>query len=89
MPKVDGRAVCRDCANRLKQEGGANVCKRSGHDIFSYLAAYFVYCIFRCHGAIDGTPLRWQGENFHPYHFNCTGCNVELTASAREVGSKF
>ena len=48
---------------------------------------YIVY--YRCHGAIDGTPLRWQGENFHPYHFNCTGCNVELTASAREVGSKF
>ena len=48
---------------------------------------YIVYC--RCHGTIDGTPLRWQGENFHPYHFNCTGCNVELTSSAREVGPKF
>ena len=40
----------------------------------------------RCHGTIDGPALRWQGENFHPYHFQCTGCNVELTASAREVG---
>ena len=39
----------------------------------------------RCHGTIDGPPLRWQGDNFHPYHFHCTGCNVELTASAREV----
>jgi len=66
---VDGRAVCRECATRLRQEGAANICKR-------------------CHGTIDGLPLRWQGENYHPYHFHCTGCNVELTASAREVRSR-
>ena len=63
---------------------------RSFLNISSYPTArilYIVYC--RCHGTIDGTPLRWQGENFHPYHFNCTGCNVELTSSAREVGPKF
>ena len=42
----------------------------------------------KCHGAIEGEPLRWQGELYHPYHFNCTNCSVELTSSAREVRSR-
>jgi hypothetical protein len=35
----------------------------------------------------DGEPLRFRGEVYHPYHFSCTGCKEELTATAREVGS--
>jgi hypothetical protein len=37
---------------------------------------------------IDGDPLRFRGEVYHPYHFNCTACSVELTASAREVRTR-
>ena len=37
---------------------------------------------------IDGEPLRFRGEVYHPYHFNCTACGIELTASAREVRTR-
>ncbi len=37
---------------------------------------------------IDGEPLRFRGEVFHPYHFNCTGCGNELTSSGREVRTR-
>ena len=37
---------------------------------------------------IDGDPLRFRGEVYHPYHFSCTACGIELTASAREVRTR-
>lgn len=42
--------------------------------------------IFR--SVIDGEPLRFRGEVYHPYHFNCNGCNKELTSSAVEVKTR-
>merc|ERR1712018_694657 len=39
-----------------------------------------------CHSVIEGEPLRFRGEYYCPYHFNCKGCGVELTSSAREGG---
>ena len=42
----------------------------------------------KCHSIIDGEPLRFRGEVYHPYHFNCTGCSQELTSSAREVRTR-
>lgn len=39
-------------------------------------------------GVIDGKPLRFRGELYHPYHFNCTTCGVELNSQAREVRSR-
>uniref|UniRef100_A0A1I8HD61 LIM domain protein n=1 Tax=Macrostomum lignano TaxID=282301 RepID=A0A1I8HD61_9PLAT len=39
----------------------------------------------RCHDIIEADQvLRFKGDNYHPYHFNCTGCRAELTAEARE-----
>ena len=35
--------------------------------------------------AIDEEPLRFRGDVFHAYHFRCTGCDEELTSTAREV----
>ena len=32
--------------------------------------------------------MRFRGETYHPYHFNCTACGIELTASAREVKTR-
>lgn len=39
-------------------------------------------------GVIDGQPLRFRGEVYHGYHFNCTSCNAELDSTAREVKSR-
>lgn len=39
-------------------------------------------------GIIDDQPLKFRGEVYHPYHFNCTSCGVELDANAREVRSR-
>lgn len=37
---------------------------------------------------IDDRPLRFRGEVYHPYHFNCSSCGIELNADAREVKSR-
>ena len=42
----------------------------------------------RCGARVEGEPLTYQGETFHPYHFSCAGCGVELTSSAREVRNR-
>ncbi|XP_055616135.1 LIM and senescent cell antigen-like-containing domain protein 1 isoform X2 [Toxorhynchites rutilus septentrionalis] len=42
----------------------------------------------KCHGVIDENPLRFRGEVYHGYHFNCTSCGVELDSSAREVKNR-
>ena len=39
-------------------------------------------------GIIDDQPLKFRGEVYHPYHFNCTACGIELDSSAREVRSR-
>lgn len=39
-------------------------------------------------GVIDDKPLRFRGELYHPYHFNCSACGVELNSDAREVNSR-
>ncbi|XP_076046413.1 LIM zinc finger domain containing stck isoform X2 [Oratosquilla oratoria] len=46
------------------------------------------YMCHKCHAPIDGQPLRWRGDTFHPYHFNCASCGIELNADAREVKSR-
>lgn len=39
-------------------------------------------------GLIDEEPLRFRGEVYHGYHFNCSACGTELDATAREVKSR-
>ncbi|KAF0287420.1 LIM and senescent cell antigen-like-containing domain protein 1 [Amphibalanus amphitrite] len=46
------------------------------------------YMCHKCHGVIDGEPLRFRGELYHPYHFNCKACGIELDSRAREVKSR-
>lgn len=46
-----------------------------------------MYIIFLS-GMIDDQPLRFRGEVYHGYHFNCTSCGVELDSTAREVKSR-
>ncbi|XP_058056934.1 LIM and senescent cell antigen-like-containing domain protein 1 isoform X2 [Anopheles bellator] len=42
----------------------------------------------KCHGNIEGKPLRFRGEVYHGYHFNCTACGTELDSTAREVKNR-
>ncbi len=37
------------------------------------------YMCQKCHAVIDGEPLRFRGEVYHPYHFNCTGIVIIAT----------
>jgi hypothetical protein len=49
-------------------------------------AAIGKYICFKCHAIIDeGIPLKYKGEPYHPYHFNCKSCGVELNSDARVV----
>lgn len=32
--------------------------------------------------------MKFRGEVYHPYHFNCTNCGIELDYTAREVRSR-
>lgn len=34
---------------------------------------------------IEEDVLRYKGESYHPYHFQCTLCACELNSSARET----
>lgn len=46
------------------------------------------YSCQKCHGLIDELPLRFRGEVYHGYHFNCTSCGTELDSTAREIKSR-
>ncbi|XP_065322948.1 LIM and senescent cell antigen-like-containing domain protein 1 isoform X2 [Gordionus sp. m RMFG-2023] len=38
----------------------------------------------KCKSIIDEPFLLYQNEPYHPYHFNCKSCEIELNADARE-----
>lgn len=70
-----GRALCHECNARAKAVGTGK------------------YVCHRCHGTIDAAdgkdgPLRFRGDVYHAYHFNCAACGCELDSSAREVRSR-
>lgn len=43
------------------------------------------YVCYKCHSVIYDKPLVYKSEPYHPYHFSCTSCGVELDSSAREL----
>lgn len=53
----------------------------------TYLYTSLLLC-FPSSGIIDDQPLKFRSEVYHPYHFNCTACGVELDSNAREVRSR-
>ena len=58
-------------------------------EICSYiLRVTLIINVYDFRSVIDGEPLRFRGEVYHPYHFNCTGCSKELTSSAIEVKTR-
>ena len=34
---------------------------------------------------VEDEQIRFKNEIYHPYHFNCKLCNIELNSSAREI----
>ncbi|XP_052783321.1 uncharacterized protein LOC128219541 [Mya arenaria] len=46
------------------------------------------YVCHKCHSIIEEGHIKYKGEAFHPYHFNCHSCSVELNADAREVNGE-
>lgn len=52
-------------------------------EYFSLISIYKYLSCFS--GVIDEKPLRFRGEVYHGYHFNCTSCGVELNSDAREL----
>ena len=59
--KVGGRAMCRECSSRVKASLGSS--------------SNSLVCR-RCGDKIDGDPLRFQGDVYHSYHFNCSGLTL-------------
>lgn len=43
----------------------------------------------KCHSYIDESdqlpPLRYKGDTYHSYHFNCNSCGIQLRSDARQV----
>ncbi|CAG0896866.1 unnamed protein product [Darwinula stevensoni] len=48
-------------------------------------AAIGKHICYKCKQVIEEGLLRFRGEVYHPYHFNCASCSVELNSDAREV----
>lgn len=46
------------------------------------------YVCHKCHAIIEEGHIKFKGEAYHPYHFNCTSCGVELDANGREKGGE-
>lgn len=42
----------------------------------------------KCFLVVDGPPLRWKGDPYHPYHFHCNHCLVMLDHTGRDIGGK-
>ena len=43
------------------------------------------YVCHKCHALIEDGHIKWRGDAYHPYHFNCKLCETELGPDAREV----
>lgn len=82
---------CEECSVELAdtgfiKNGGRALC----HECNAKVKARGLgkYVCNKCHAMIDDQPLKFRGEVYHPYHFNCTACGVELDSNAREVRNR-
>lgn len=86
-----GRALCHECNAKVKADKlGKYVCHKCQYVKQSLSDVTPSNYLFLCYlsGIIDEQPLKFRGEVYHPYHFNCTSCGVELDSNAREVRSR-
>ncbi|KAF7282153.1 hypothetical protein GWI33_003119 [Rhynchophorus ferrugineus] len=66
---------------RFTQNNGNAVCYKCNSDLKA--GRSLKYICRKCNEVIDDQPLRYDGEVYHPYHFRCTLCSIELDANAR------
>jgi len=83
---------CQLCRKELADTGfiknqGRSLCHDCNAKVKAEASGKFICA--KCHGPVDdGRPLRYRGEVFHPYHFSCSACGIELNHEAREVKSR-
>ena len=82
--------TCSDCDRPLAEVGftklgGRPVCRECGARLKERQEGPVCR---RCGERVEGEPLSYQGNTYHPYHFTCAGCGVELTSTAREVRTR-
>ncbi|CBY11288.1 unnamed protein product [Oikopleura dioica] len=42
----------------------------------------------KCFNVVEDVPLRWKGDPYHPYHFNCSGCACVMDHTGRDIGGR-
>ena len=42
----------------------------------------------KCFNVVEDIPLRWKGDPYHPYHFNCSGCACVMDHTGRDIGGR-
>ncbi|CAF3448414.1 unnamed protein product [Rotaria socialis] len=65
----NGRALCRECHTKEKEKD-SNASQR---------------ICSTCHQMMDSKYIKYKSEYYHPFHFQCSSCRVELNENAREV----
>ncbi|CAK5090312.1 unnamed protein product [Meloidogyne enterolobii] len=82
--------TCEMCNKQLADVGflrnaGRALCRECNE--IEKAAGQGKYVCHKCRSIIeDGRHIKFRGDSFHPYHFNCKRCDVELTDDAREIG---
>ncbi|CAF1266367.1 unnamed protein product [Adineta steineri] len=67
--KNNGRALCRECYTKEKLKD-SNTSER--------------FCS-TCQQMIENKYIKYKGECYHAYHFQCSSCRIELDENAREI----
>ncbi|KAH9371097.1 hypothetical protein HPB48_014687 [Haemaphysalis longicornis] len=79
---------CRRCGDCLSDQGLLSIHRRPYcRKCYNIIQAEYIgkMTCAKCDEVIDENPLRRNGEVYHPYHFSCVKCGVELTSEAREI----
>jgi len=83
------RALCHECNAADKAVlSGKHICFKCQYVVMNIFIAYLSFShdhLVCFSGVIDDKPLRFRGEVYHGYHFNCTACGIELNSDAREL----
>lgn len=67
--KNNGRALCRDCHTKEKAKDPSVIQHKCS----------------KCQQTIENKYIKYRGESYHPYHFQCTNCGTTLDENTRDV----
>ena len=86
--KNQGRALCHECNAKVRRNLSSLTILLTLYNLQVKASGVGKYMCQICKLPIEGEPLRFRGEYYCPYHFNCKGCGIELTSTAREVRTR-